>query len=607
MANSKLDFGALDAILAHLEVIDLVVHGTETIVGTVTFTGDTVIGNSSADTLTINASWPGFTAGAVPFFAGSPVTLQQDQASFSYSAATHSLSIAKVNGLTITASSGTITVTDSKALTISNSLTLAGTDGTTMTFPATSDTLAGLAQQNTFTRGQTITPNTVTALTLNAQSGTPVGGASVYKARINSAAGTITWITTPQTGNYASVYLDQDTLVNPSAGTLNTAATLFIKGAPIASTNVSISAGFAIQAEKTSSGVGQIQAAFGNNSTSTSSGSGIRLYATSAPESGSNGIVDLKMVRADASGGSNFDILLGPGNSVAAISVFTLARNSPVGSGSAYQSLNRPAATIAFQTNPQTGDYSSNLFDQATLTNPSSGTVPNAATVKIVGAPIASTNVTITNAYALWVAAGTSKFDGNFITASGTNALGGTQTANTRVVTTSVTSIAGSATTRVPVMDYQTNTLNFSGGTGQTGDLYQTYIRAVTVTATTSSTIPVAAGLKVDAPIASTNTTFTKTYSFWITGAMRADGNIDFSTSDTTNFVLGTGTGTKLGTATSQKLSFWNATPIVQPTTAIAAATFVANTSGIANDSATWDGYTVGQVVKALRNSGILA
>lgn len=76
---------------------------------------------------------------------------------------------------------------------------------------------------------------------------------------------------------------------------------------------------------------------------------------------------------------------------------------------------------------------------------------------------------------------------------------------------------------------------------------------------------------------------------------------------DAKNIVLNTSTGTKIGTATSQKLGIWNATPIVQPTTGIAASTFVANTSGIANDTATWDGYTIGQVVKALRNMGILA
>jgi hypothetical protein len=76
---------------------------------------------------------------------------------------------------------------------------------------------------------------------------------------------------------------------------------------------------------------------------------------------------------------------------------------------------------------------------------------------------------------------------------------------------------------------------------------------------------------------------------------------------DAINMAFGTTTGTKIGTATSQKLSLWNATPIVQPTTAIAASTFVANTSGTVNDTATFDGYTIGQVVKALRSIGILA
>ena len=77
--------------------------------------------------------------------------------------------------------------------------------------------------------------------------------------------------------------------------------------------------------------------------------------------------------------------------------------------------------------------------------------------------------------------------------------------------------------------------------------------------------------------------------------------------SDTMNFVFATGTGTKFATATNQKMGFWNTAPIVQPTTAGGAATFVTNTSLIANDSATFDGYTIGQVVKALRNMGLLA
>lgn len=69
----------------------------------------------------------------------------------------------------------------------------------------------------------------------------------------------------------------------------------------------------------------------------------------------------------------------------------------------------------------------------------------------------------------------------------------------------------------------------------------------------------------------------------------------------------GTSTGFKICTSTSQLLAFWNKTPIVQPTTSITAATFVANTSGIVNDTATYGGYTMGKIAAALINVGILA
>ena len=65
--------------------------------------------------------------------------------------------------------------------------------------------------------------------------------------------------------------------------------------------------------------------------------------------------------------------------------------------------------------------------------------------------------------------------------------------------------------------------------------------------------------------------------------------------------------GTKIGTATTQKLSFWNATPIVQPTTSIASATLASLGGTALTDTDTFDGYTLKQIVKALRNSGLLA
>jgi len=53
-------------------------------------------------------------------------------------------------------------------------------------------------------------------------------------------------------------------------------------------------------------------------------------------------------------------------------------------------------------------------------------------------------------------------------------------------------------------------------------------------------------------------------------------------------------------------IGMYGATPVVQATTGGASSTFAANTSGIINNTATFDGYTIGQVVYALRNLGIL-
>jgi hypothetical protein len=65
-------------------------------------------------------------------------------------------SINKV-ALTAPATGSTLTIADGKTLTASNTLTLAGTDSTTMTFPSSSATVAGLAIAQSFTAKQTFT------------------------------------------------------------------------------------------------------------------------------------------------------------------------------------------------------------------------------------------------------------------------------------------------------------------------------------------------------------------------------------------------------------------------------------------------------------------
>jgi len=73
------------------------------------------------------------------------------------------------------------------------------------------------------------------------------------------------------------------------------------------------------------------------------------------------------------------------------------------------------------------------------------------------------------------------------------------------------------------------------------------------------------------------------------------------------NIVFDTVSGGKIGSATNEKIGFWNATPIVQPTTAVTAATLVSGGGTTITSTDTFDGYTLQKVVKALRNTGILA
>lgn len=58
--------------------------------------------------------------------------------------------------LTAPATNATLTIAEGKTLTVSNSLTIAGTDATTMTFPTTSATLARIDAANSFTGDQTL-------------------------------------------------------------------------------------------------------------------------------------------------------------------------------------------------------------------------------------------------------------------------------------------------------------------------------------------------------------------------------------------------------------------------------------------------------------------
>lgn len=127
-----------------------------------------------------------------------------------------------VNGLTVTSTTGTLTVASGKTLTANNSIVLAGTDSTTMTFPATSATIARTDAAQTFTGTQTfgstisgsingnaatVTNATLTtALTVNTGTVTLTGNAAntsvlTIGAGAVSVSGTNTGDQTSVTGN----------------------------------------------------------------------------------------------------------------------------------------------------------------------------------------------------------------------------------------------------------------------------------------------------------------------------------------------------------------------------------------------------------------------
>jgi len=117
----------------------------------------------------------------------------------------------------------------------------------------------------------------------------------------------------------------------------------------------------------------------------------------------------------------------------------------------------------------------------------------------------------------------------------------------------------------------------------------------------TGSGTPAVIGLYSSAAGASSSTAQTAVKVLEITNSTT------ITTTDAVNYALGSSTGTKWGTATTQKQAFWNATPIVQPTTAYAAATLVGGAGTNITDTDTFDGYTLKQIVAALRGIGLLA
>ena len=82
---------------------------------------------------------------------------------------------------------------------------------------------------------------------------------------------------------------------------------------------------------------------------------------------------------------------------------------------------------------------------------------------------------------------------------------------------------------------------------------------------------------------------------------------LGMSIPDGTNITFDDGAGTKIGTNAAEKFAFWNATPNVQPTSAITSVTAIHGTGTSVKEDSKYNGYDLGQIVAALQRVGILA
>jgi len=126
--------------------------------------------------------------------------------------------------LTAPATSATLTIADGKTLTASNSLTLAGTDATTMTFPSSSATVAGLGIAQSFTGKQTFTGATASLASafINATESSTISA--------TAATGTINYDVTTQSVLYYTTSASANWTVNIRGNATTSLNTLMTTG-----------------------------------------------------------------------------------------------------------------------------------------------------------------------------------------------------------------------------------------------------------------------------------------------------------------------------------------------------------------------------------------
>ncbi len=151
-----------------------------------------------------------------------------------------------VNGLTFVAASTGFTVaggTTSKTLTVSNTLTLAGTDSTTMTFPTTSASIARTDAAQTFTGLQTFSTGVSAAgVTLTSGNFTTASGGNLNfgtsRAILSSTADNTLKITGSGGTTFASLFLGTNSSSWPQIAVSSAGPVKFVQGDGSTASNV---------------------------------------------------------------------------------------------------------------------------------------------------------------------------------------------------------------------------------------------------------------------------------------------------------------------------------------------------------------------------------
>lgn len=152
------------------------INGNTFTTGTYTLTGTAAKTLTFTNSLTLSG-----TDGTTMTFPTTSATLARTDAAntFTGTQTVGALVATTLNGNTFTTGTYTLTGTAGKTLTFNNSITLAGTDATVMTFPTTTATIARTDAAQTFTGVQTMTsPAFTTSVTTGSTSFTAFAGAT---------------------------------------------------------------------------------------------------------------------------------------------------------------------------------------------------------------------------------------------------------------------------------------------------------------------------------------------------------------------------------------------------------------------------------------------